>query len=484
MRREAVQFRRALVLVMGTLVVPGSAQLLAGNRRVGGWALAAWVSLAVTVGLTAWLVPLDTLLRLAVRPSVLTTFQVLVFGVVVGWGALLLDAWRLGRPPSLARRHRVVVAVLTLGLCAALAYPAVTAVRYAAAARDAVVALFPSGRAAATSGGRVNVLLLGADAGEGRVGLRPDSIHLVSVDARTARPVMFSLPRNLERARFPEDTPAGEVFPRGFTGEGDEEDFLLNATWTYGEDNPDLFPGPAGPGATAVKQAVEGTLGLPVHYYVLVDLAGFQSLVDALGGVTLTIPERIPIGQQGRVLEPGERRLDGYETLWFARSREGSSDYARMARQRCVVDAVLREADPATVLRNFTELAATATSLLETDVPQAQVGELLDLALRAKSQELTSVQFVPPLVSPADPDVDLIRETVRDAVSASVRPAAGTASGRAQAEATQDDAVAGLGDADPGAGTASRSASPAAPAAAAVRQEASPVTSDVTSACG
>ncbi|HEU4492116.1 MAG TPA: hypothetical protein VFR74_14710, partial [Jiangellales bacterium] len=134
--------------------------------------------------------------------------------------------------------------------------------------------------------------------------------------------------------------------------------------------------------------------------------------------------------------------------------------------------------------RNFTELAATATSLLETDVPQAQVGELLDLALRAKSQELTSVQFVPPLVSPADPDVDLIRETVRDAVSASARPAAGTASGEARAEAPQDDPVAGSSDDAPVPGTASHSASPAAPAAAAVRQEASPVTSDVTDACG
>jgi LCP family protein required for cell wall assembly len=72
---------------------------------------------------------------------------------------------------------------------------------------------------------------------------------------------------------------------------------------------------------TAVKQAVEGTLGLPVHYVVVIDLDGFSDLVDALGGVTIRIIEPIPIGSGGELLEPGLRRLDGYEALWYARSR-------------------------------------------------------------------------------------------------------------------------------------------------------------------
>ena len=188
--------------------------------------------------------------------------------------------------------------------------PLVVAARYAAATRDAVVALFPTGEAAAASDGRLNVLLLGADAADGREGVRPDSVNVVSIDVRSGRPVLISLPRNLEKARFVEDSPAAAEFPAGFSGPGDRSEWLLNATWTYGERIP-ICSGSAGPGLTAVKHAVEGTLGLPVHYYVVIDLAGFRSLVDALGGVTIRITERVPIGQSGRVLTPGLRRLDG-----------------------------------------------------------------------------------------------------------------------------------------------------------------------------
>ena len=121
-----------------------------------------------------------------------------------------------------------------------------------------------------------------------------------------------------------------------------------------------------------------------MHYYVVIDLAGFRDLVDALGGVTIRITERVPIGQSGRVLTPGLRRLDGYETLWYARSRSDSSDYGRMSRQRCVLGAMLNEADPATVLRNFTDLAAASTSVVRTDIPQEQLPELIELAVLAK----------------------------------------------------------------------------------------------------
>ena len=90
----------------------------------------------------------------------------------------------------------------TLRLAALVATPLVVSARYAVAARDAVVALFPTGDAAAASDGRLNVLLLGVDAGPGREGVRPDSITVVSVDVRSGRPLLISLPRNLEKARF------------------------------------------------------------------------------------------------------------------------------------------------------------------------------------------------------------------------------------------------------------------------------------------
>jgi LCP family protein required for cell wall assembly len=242
---------------------------------------------------------------------------------------------------------------------------------------------------------------------------------VVSVDVRSGRPLLVSLPRNLEKARFAEGSAAAERFPDGFGGDGERSEWMLNATWTYGEANPDLFPGPAGPGVTAVEQAVEGTLGLPVHYFVVIDLNGFRDLVDAIGGVTIRITEEIPIGQGGRVLEPGLQNLDGYETLWYARSRTDSSDYARMSRQRCVLGAFLHEADPTTVLQNFAALAEASTSVVTTNIPQEQLPDLVEVAWKAKGMPVTSLQLVPPLIVPADPDLDAIAEQLDAAIEAS-----------------------------------------------------------------
>jgi len=415
-RAEATRFRRSLTLVGLSVVAPGGAQYMAGNRRLGKVVLRLWAGLVVVSGLVMWLVPMDELSGLAVRPWVLTLLRVLLFVVGIGWVALLVDAWRLGYPPALNRRHRLIMVGTTLVMCALVASPLVVAARYASAAHDAVVALFPSGEAAVASDGRLNVLLLGADAGADRIGVRPDSINLVSVDVRSGQPLIVSLPRNLEKARFTEGSAAAERFPDGFSGEGDRTEWMLNATWTYGEANPDLFPGPAGPGITAVEQAVEGILGLPVHYFVVIDLNGFRDLVDALGGVTIRVTEEIPIGKDGRVLEPGLRELDGYETLWYARSRTGSSDYARISRQRCVLGAILHEADPATVIQNFTTLANASTSLVTTNIPQDQLPQLVKIAWKAKSLPVTSLQLVPPLITPADPDFDVISEHLDAAI--------------------------------------------------------------------
>ncbi|MGH8824580.1 MAG: LCP family protein [Jiangellaceae bacterium] len=467
-RAEAARFRRSLTLVGLSVVAPGSAQVVAGNRPLGKVVLQVWAGLVVVGGLALWLVPVDALAGLAVRPWLLTLFKLLLLVVGIGWIALVVDAWRLGHPPGLKRTHRLVMVGTTLALCALVATPLFMAVRYASAAHDAVVAMFPSGEAAAASDGRLNILLLGADAGKGRVGVRPDSINLVSIDVRSGRPALVSLPRNLERARFPDGSPAADRFPDGFAGPGDRTEWMLNATWTFGETNPDLFPGPAGPGVTAVEQAVEGTLGLPVHYFVAIDLDGFRDLVDALGGVTIRVIEEVPIGGSGQVLEVGLHQLDGYETLWYARSRTGSSDYARMARQRCVLGAILHEVDPRTVLQNFTALAEASTSIVTTDIPQGQLPDLVEMAWKARDLPVTTLQLVPPLVDPAEPDVDAIVQLVDDAV----------ASQTAGAEPAGHSEMATAAAAEP---SPSRSPSPLADEAAADGE--APPTTDLASVC-
>ena len=100
----------------------------------------------------------------------------------------------------------------------------------------------------------------------------------------------------------------------------------------------------------------------------MVNLKGFRDLVDAVGGVKLNVRDRIPIGGVGGAvtgyIEPGYQRLDGFQTLWFARSREGADDYSRMARQKCVMSAMLHQLSPQVVVTKFEQIAEAGKELL------------------------------------------------------------------------------------------------------------------------
>jgi LCP family protein required for cell wall assembly len=256
---------------------------------------------------------------------------------------------------------------------------------------------------------------------------------LVSIDSETGRTVLFSLPRNLENVPFAPGSPAAKAMPGGWSC-GDK--CLLNGIYTWGQAHKEVFPGVADPGAEAMKEAVSGITGLTVNYYVLIDLLGFRRLIDAMDGIRVTVNQPVPIGggtsKVSGYIQPGTQRLDGYHALWFARSRHGASDYARMERQRCVMNAMVRQLDPTTVLRNFQGIAAASKDVMSTDVPASQLATFIELATKAKSQKITSVQFVPPLVNPAYPDFTVVRARTAQAIAAAEKPGVATpASGKA-----------------------------------------------------
>ena len=135
-------------------------------------------------------------------------------------------------------------------------------------------------------------------------------------------------------------------------------------------------------------------------------MQGFRRLVTAVGGVTLNVRDRIPIGRTGDItgyIEPGKRRLNGFETLWFARSRADADDYSRMARQKCVLNAMLQQLSPKTVVLKFEKIAKASEALITTDLPQGEVDRFMELALKARSQPIRTVSFVPPMVYTGEP---------------------------------------------------------------------------------
>ncbi|UMG92848.1 LCP family protein [Nocardioides sp. TF02-7] len=189
--------------------------------------------------------------------------------------------------------------------------------------------------------------------------------------------------------------------------------------------HPEVLGHSTNEGADAIKLAVEGSLGLPVEYYVLVNLEGFKQIVDALGGVTVNINEPVAIGGNTDAgvppddyLDPGpDQHLNGFQALWFARGRWGSDDYERMERQRCMVDAIIDAANPANLLVRYLDLIKAGEEIVYTDIPRELAPAFVDLALKVKDAKVKSVVFrSSEEFSSADPDFAWMQETVQKAI--------------------------------------------------------------------
>nr|WP_269779519.1 LCP family protein [Propioniciclava soli] len=293
---------------------------------------------------------------------------------------------------------------------------------------------------------------------------------VASVSATTGRTVLFSLPRNLQWAPFPADSPLRELYPKGYWCE--DQSCLLNAVYNLAEQHPDLYPGAERPGLVALREVVSEILGLRINYHAMIDMTGFEQLIDAMGGVTLDIAKAVPIGGGSAPVEgyiqPGENvRLGGFEALWFARSRHGASDYERMARQKCIVNAVAKQATPTTLITRFNELAAAGASVLTTDVPTSEIGRLVELADAGRRLPIASVSFAPPLIEPVKPDFAVITDTVDEQIRASVAADEDAARAAAQAAAAEQAGDEQADTAQAGAAPAQAAPAEGAPAQAA-----------------
>jgi LCP family protein required for cell wall assembly len=420
-----------LGLTVLNAVLPGTAFLAAGRRRLGALVLVIFLLL---VGGAAWLATVGQRAAAQVAVDVNALTWVLGGIVVLGllWVAVVVGGYRALLSPRTSRGGKVLGGVLVAALVAGIAYPVVTAGQVALAQRGLLDGLFATDRESATvvdtadpfgDQERVNVLLLGGDGGEGREGVRTDTVIVASVDTETGDTVLFSLPRNLEDLPFPADSPLAEVYPDGFEG-ANESDSLLNAVYRTGPAwYPDILGPTDDPGADFLKLGVGEALGLHIDYFVLVNLDGFSRLVDALGGITVNVNYYVPInGISGQELpddyiEPGpDQHMDGWTALQFARGRYGLTDYDRMDRQRCTINAIIAAADPVTLLERYQELAATTQDIVSTDIPRSALDDFVDLAFMVKDAEVRSVVFDDTVINPAYPDYDRIRAIVEEAL--------------------------------------------------------------------
>ncbi|WP_316688999.1 LCP family protein [Pseudonocardia sp. H11422] len=432
---------QALGITAAATALPGLGHLILRRRRTGAAILGLFglgIVALVVAGLTT---DRNELLETVLSTRFLGAAAVVSLLAAVGWIAVIVRTYVLARPKRLSTGRRVLGAGVVTALCLTIAIPFGFAAELANSQRNLLNALFKGGGTSAADAfnqPRLNVLLLGTDAGPDRTGTRTDTMMVASIDTRSAKTILFSLPRNIQRAQFPPDSAMAEEFPDGFHDPSDplSGNYLLNAVYAYAHDFPAVAPsGPTpDPGINLLSSTISYMLGLPLDYYLEVDMAGFSSMIDAVGGVTVDVGSTpIPIGgvtADGRhvkptgYIEPGRQELNGEEALWYARSRRDSTDYDRMGRQRCLIQAVLHQQSPANLLTNFQSVAAVATDNVVTNLPQDVLPRLVSL-FGDGGVNLQSVAFDPSLPDPGQrdghfntgrPDPDYMREVVSAAI--------------------------------------------------------------------
>ncbi|WP_165368153.1 LCP family protein, partial [Phytoactinopolyspora endophytica] len=304
-RLRQQRYGQFLVRTVAGTLLPGLGLMAAGKRRIGSLLLAAILSSAVVVVAFVIITPNQRLLAYGGDRTALLLIGVGLVSVAVIWLMLALVSHRLLEPEGLSARKRLG-GVLAVTLAASLVVgPLSLAAQNVFTQRDLIGAI--SGGESLTAPEiadhddpwadlpRLNLLLMGSDAGDGRTGDRPDTLIVASVDTDSGDTVLVSVPRNLVGFQFPAGSPLRERYPDGFTGPGDPRDWMINAVYDFvPRDNGDIFTGIGNPGADATKSAVEGALDIDLDYFIMVNLEGFQVLVDAIGGVTLDVPRDIP----------------------------------------------------------------------------------------------------------------------------------------------------------------------------------------------
>ena len=232
--------------------------------------------------------------------------------------------------------------------------------------------------------GVTNILLLGEDDDAGGVS-RTDTMIVVSINSRDKTASMLSLPRDL---------------------------YVHVPGWTMGRLNQAQPVGqgrghPEG-GIGALKDTILYNFGIPINYYARVNFDGFVQIVDALGGLEMTIncsltdwrlisPELDPQDEENWekfTLDQGVQQMDGDLALWYARSRLSTSDFDRNLRQQQVLRAILNTGVDLGMVTEVPALWGAFQDTVETDMDIGRILQLAAIAPAVRANGIQSLHFV------------------------------------------------------------------------------------------
>ncbi len=413
--------RRRLTAAGLSAVLPGLGQLFNGRRQLAViFLVPSLVLLAVALLLFATQSP-ARLAAWVANPAVLGTvltlnLLMLVWRLLAVASAFLDTRWHgpTGRTGIIGLALIVLLVVVPHGM----------AYRYGTAFGDTFARVFSGAALGSTSvsddgrGGegpvgdeRINVLLVGVDKLPWRTATLTDGMMVVSMDPVGKTVSMLSLPRDLINVPL---------------GNGDVYGPKLNSLMSYADRNEDEFPEG---GLATLQSAVGALLGIDIHYYARIDFYGFVDIVDAVGGVDVTVkdgfsdPDYTSFGHPdpGWSIESGEHHLGGIDALAYARARKGTgeSDFTRAGRQQQVLlalrDAVTKDGS---LLWELPELLELVGDLVTTDIPVQRLPDLAAIADEIDDDSIVRAVIRHPLLKSKNteygssliPDVEAIQE--------------------------------------------------------------------------
>lgn len=217
----------------------------------------------------------------------------------------------------------------------------------------------------------IHLLILGVDRAPKRsFAGRTDTIMLMRADSREPYVGLLSIPRDLW-VEIPGQGPG-----------------RINGAHYIAEINR------PGSGGGAAKDAVSQAFGVPVHYYVRVRFQGLRSFVNALGGVTVSLPEAMA------GLPAGEHHLDGKAALNFVRYRATDDDFRRMARGQLFMRALMREMLNPSTWPRLPGAARKAVAVIDSDVPLFRWPSVFMALLRVGPDGIDARTFTYDMVQP------------------------------------------------------------------------------------
>lgn len=247
--------------------------------------------------------------------------------------------------------------------------------------------------------GVMNIMIIGSDVRSGdnaeygdAEGERPDVLAIAHISPEKKSATVVNIPRDSivdQPECKPKDDKPGQAAHTAMIGEA-----MNNG------------------GVECLWKTVEDLTDVHIDHFVSVDFTGFKQMVDALGGVTMCIPEPVQDKAAGHLdLEAGEQKLTGEEALGYVRSRKGQgdgSDLSRISRQQDFMGAMLKTVMSGDVLSSPTTLNSFLGSVadsLSTD-DGLTVSTMGDIGVAMREVDLNDIEFitVPNGPHPADPN--------------------------------------------------------------------------------